>query len=569
MLLAIRIRNVAVIEEAEAEFAEGLNILSGETGAGKSIIIDSVRLILGERADKDMIRTGHDKAVVEAVFDISKISSVKDSLRSVFGEDADDLIISRELSMEGRNVCRVNGHMATLAQLKELTTNILDLHGQHQHQSLLDPDNNIRLLDSYCDNGIIALKSEYAQLRTEYYRLKKQISALQMNEQERTRRLDLLRYQFNEISAAKLMPGEEEDLIRQREILNNYEKLSTALQNAYNSLAGADGDTLGGYQQLENACYSMQEIASYDQKYSSISERLNLLIIEAEDITSQIRTFVDEFSFDVKDIDEIESRLDQISRLKRKYGATVEDILRYYDETALEIEKLENSTFEIESLENQKTKAFNGLVLLGKSISEIRSNAAFVLEKEVEKQLADLGMDKARFHIKVDSEQQEGYNFYPDGIDRVEFLIAANVGEELKHLSSVISGGELSRIMLALKNISADIDHIPTLIFDEIDTGISGNMARAVGEKLVTISSNRQVICVTHSAQIAAMADNHLFIEKTSDDKSTRTSIVHLDEQLRYKEISRLVGGEVSALSDDHAKEIINWSNNYKKKIRS
>ena len=566
MLILIKIKNVAVIEEAEAEFTQGLNILTGETGAGKSIIIDSVNLILGERADRDLIRTGCDKAVVEAIFDIINVPLAKKMLFEMFEDGSDELLITREMSSQGKNICKVNGHIATLNQLKDLTKSILDLHGQHQHQSLLDAGNNIRILDSYCEDSITGLLKEYSKIRAEYVGLQKNISSLQMDETERIRRLDLLKYQSNEISNANLVNGEEEELIRERDMLNNYEKLRSAIDTAYEAMFGGDSENVGAKQQLDNSYTAMQSISAIDDKYNAISERINNLTVEIDDISSIIKSFRDEISYDIRDIDDIESRLESIARLKRKYGSSIEEILEYLAKITLEINLLENNTFEIETLIAKSNEVRKNLLNIGLQLSNLRRNAAGILEQNIVEQLSDLGMEKSRFKINITNDTNEDIKFYPDGIDQVEFLIATNVGEDLKPLSSVVSGGELSRIMLALKTISADIDNIPTLIFDEIDTGISGNVARAVSEKLADIATKRQVICVTHSAQIAAMADNHLYIEKNSDENSTKTQIINLKDDYRYKEISRLVGGStVSSLSDDHAKQIIQWSINYKK----
>ena len=570
MLTHLRIKNIAVIEDAEIELGEGLNILSGETGAGKSIIIDSVNLVLGERADRDMIRSGQDKAFVEAFFDVSDSPLVQRALEDLFEAEYDELVISREMSNKGRNICRINGRMATLVQLREITSNLLDIHGQHQHQSLLNPENHLHILDGFCKDEIKSHLDHYKLHLKKYHEVCHRLESLQMDERDRQRQLEMLQYQLKEIKEVSPVVGEEEELKQTRDKLQNAEEIKASLDRAYSAMFG-DGNTDGAVSSLYQANEGYSKIANIDDAYQAIYERLEQIIVECDDIAEEIREQHHAFEFDMGDMDSIETRLSQLNQLRRKYGPSIEDVITYQARIELQISDLDENEILLDELNRKKTQLEKELMSSGTAISSIRTQYGEKLRELIIRQLTDLGMKNARFLVKIEMEQdaQGKVRYLPDGLDRVEFMITTNVGESLKPLHKIVSGGELSRIMLALKNISANIDAIQTLIFDEIDTGISGEMTRVVGEKLASIALGKQVICVTHAAQIAAMADRHLFIHKEDDTNRTRTKITHLEDDERYKEISRLVGGsKVSALSDEHAKNIINWSKIYKDALK-
>ena len=570
MLLQLSLRNVAVIESAEIAFGDGLNILSGETGAGKSIIIDSVNLILGERADRDLIRTGAQSAFVEALFDISDCPKVRKALYEMYEDNDSELVISRELSSVGRNTCRINGRMATLSQLSQITKDLLDIHGQHEHQSLLSPNNHISVLDAFCKEGLGRVLPEYKQTLKEYNMISDRIKSLETDDQEKQRRLDMLNFQFTEIENMNLEPGEEEDLRARRDILQHAEKIKEAVETSYVMFSGQGDMDEGIAARVDRAGRAIGSISEISEEYAELSKRIEALSIESEDILAELQNMKLGDTYSEGDLDAIESRISDINRLKRKYGTTVEEILEYRDSIKKQIDDLEENEFIIDDLIKKKEKLYAGVKSLAETITGIRREYGAKLSGNIAGQLATLGMERARFDANIRQKQDsEGrLAFFSDGADIVEFFIATNPGEELKPLGKIASGGEISRIMLALKTISSETDDISTVIFDEIDTGISGNMASVVAQKLAKIATGHQVICVTHTAQIAAMADVHNYIEKQTGEESAKTIVESLGEQERYMEISRLVGGNnISQFSDAHAKEIIAWSKTYKQSL--
>jgi DNA repair protein RecN (Recombination protein N) len=572
MLCQLAIRNIAVIERAEITFGEGLNILTGETGAGKSIIIDSVNLVLGGRADRTLIRSGADSAYVEALFDVAGCPSARKLIYDMFGDDDEELVISRELSSKGRNLCRINGHMATITQLSKITKDLLDIHGQHEHQSLLNASNHIKVLDSFCGEQLLNISKHYKQKLKEYNNVCEKINSLKIDEMEKQRKLEMLTFQYKEINSIELQLGEEEELRSQRDAITHSSKIQNAIKNAENSLSGNDNLSGGILERLHTAGQEFTRIASIGDQYKAIAERIEQAYIDCEDILMEIQSIDMEASFSDSDIDKIEGRISDINRLKRKYGNTIEEILEYCSSIKQEIDELDENELVMESLEKKKKLTYDELLSLGKKITNIRELASKKLSKSIVEQLVHLGMEKSKFDVKITQKFSDVGElvFYNNGIDIVEFNIATNPGEPLKPLNKIASGGEISRIMLALKTISSDVDEISTLIFDEIDTGISGNMSSVVAQKLATISKNHQVICVTHTAQIAAMADNHNYIEKNVESVKAKTDIRLLNENERYIEISRLVGGNnISQYSDKHAKEIISWSKTFKNSLNS
>ena len=570
MLLELSLRNIAVIESAEITFGGGLNILSGETGAGKSIIIDSVNLILGERADRELIRTGAQSAYVEALFDISGCPEVRKTLYDMYEDNDSELVISRELSSVGRNTCRINGRMATLSQLSQITKDLIDIHGQHEHQSLLDPQNHIAVLDAFCRRELDALLPCYRKLLKEFSEVKGRIKSLETDDREKQRRLDMLGFQFKEIEDMNLVPGEEEDLRTQRDMLQHAEKIKDSVETSYAMFSGRGDMDEGIAARFDRAERAMDSISEISEEYSELLKRIKALSIESEDILAELQKMKLGDTYSEGDLDSIEARISDINKLKRKYGTTIEDILEYRDSIKKQMDDLEENEFVIGDLVKKSEKLYTELAALAEKITQIRRDYGEKLSRNIVEQLATLGMERARFSADIAQKRDpEGrISFFPSGADIVEFFIATNPGEDLKPLGKIASGGEISRIMLALKTISSQADGIPTVIFDEIDTGISGKMASVVARKLAKIAAGHQVICVTHTAQIAAMADVHNYIEKKTGKDSAKTEVKLLGEPERYVEISRLVGGNnISQFSDAHAKEIIAWSKAYKQSL--
>ncbi|MEX1377579.1 MAG: DNA repair protein RecN [Eubacteriales bacterium] len=571
MLLYLSIKNVAVIERVEIEFEDGLNILTGETGAGKSIVIDSVNLALGERADKNLIRTGADKAVVEGVFDLSKSPLSKALLKGYFDIDDNELVVIRELSANGRNVCKINGHIATLQQLKSITSSLVDIHGQHEHQSLLDESNHLKVIDGFCGERLSQLKRLYIQKYNEYSKTKEEIESMQLNELERQRQIEMYQFQVREIDEAKLQEDEDTYLKEQRDILLNSEDIKKCIDNAHYALSGSE-DGVAVSALLQIAYDNIAALAEMDKSHEELSKRLEQTMIELDDISDEVRVLEHSFDFDLSDLEEIENRLSLLRRLSKKYGSDVNEIIEYRKQIGERLLVLDEHEIILDELLRKEKALYDESFEYAKQMSDIRKDFSMSLKSKILEQLADLGMENSQFEteFKAITDDDGEYMLGKNGIDHVRFLISTNLGEAIKPLHSVVSGGEMSRIMLVLKSITAQIDDIDTLIFDEIDTGISGEMSRVVGEKMAVIASNRQVICVTHSAQIAALSDNHLFITKRIEDNSTKTIINKLTADEKYKEISRLVGGTtMSSLSDEHAKQIINYSNSFKAQHRN
>jgi DNA repair protein RecN (Recombination protein N) len=518
-----------------------------------------------------LIRAGAENAYVEALFDISDCPNVRKTLYDMYEDNESDLLISREISAVGRNVCRINGRMATLSQLSQITNELIDIHGQHEHQSLLNPKNHISVLDAFCKKELALYMSDYKGVYKEYNLLTSRIKALETDDYEKQRRLDMLNFQFNEIEAMSLQPGEEDSLRTQRDVLQHAEKIRRNVETSYDAFYG-DGEMFEGIIGiLTDIKKHIGEIAGMSDEYNELSARMESLLIEGEDIAGEIRTLKFNESYTEGDLDYIEGRISDINKLKRKYGSTVEEILEYRASIRKQIDDLEENEFVIEDLLKRKDKTYLELKELANRITDVRSRKSEELSRNIIDQLSHLGMERAEFDVKITrKESAEGLVFYPNGSDDVEFMISTNPGEPLKPLNRIASGGEISRIMLALKTISSESDKIATVIFDEIDTGISGKMASVVAQKLSTIAVNHQVICVTHTAQIAAMADVHHFIEKQMDESRAKTEVSLLSEKERYMEVSRLVGGNnISQFSDAHAKEIIEWSNDFKKEMKN
>lgn len=552
MLSKLVVKNIALIDSLEVELAGGMNVMTGETGAGKSIIVDSMNLALGERADRELIRTGAKKAVVEAWFaDVSQ--SVNDILVAQEIEVEDDLVLCRELSAAGKNTCRINGTLVTLTVLKQISDQLVDIHGQHEHQSLLHEKNHITMLDSF-DERIKQAKKQVAKAYKEYTTISKRLESLIGNDGDRERRIDILRFQIDEIQKANISEGEEQELVLQKKRLNASEKIMEALSSSYSLLYEAEAANV--LASLKDVSSKLKSITDVDERYEEMSTKVDEAYYALEEIATGIRDEMDECYYDADELEEIEERLHIISSLAKKYGDPL--ITGDYLKTAeQELTDLIDSEALVEQLTQQKNDCKAELYKESVALSNIRKEVAEVFQQRITEQLSDLGMSSASFTVTfADICDQDSCTYSKNGIDDIAFYISTNRGEPQKPLRKIASGGEVSRIMLALKNISADKEGIPTMIFDEIDTGISGRMAQVVAEKLKNISRGRQVVCVTHLPQIASIADRHFVISKHSDESTTTTSLKHIDGESRIVEIARLAGGD-SSVAAQHAKEML------------
>ena len=570
MLLHLEIQNIALIDRVSIDLGNKFNILTGETGAGKSIIIDSINAILGERVSKDLIRTGKDKAVVEAVFQVDneRLASVYESLGLIPEEDG-TLIVSREFTLSGRNICRINGKMVTVSMLKELGELIIDIHGQYDNQSLLRTESHIELLDAFAGERINTLKKEYLKFLDEYKSVRTKLKNLRGDKNERERKIDLLGYQVDEIKKAKLKSGEEEELNRQRLLLANSEKVAEALNSAYELLFQNNSLKSSASDSINEAVAELGSIAKLDSKFSDVVQKLEEVSYQLEDIVETIRKEKDSVEYSPEALEQIEERLDLIFKLKRKYGNSIDEVLKYCRNTQTELDEIIRSEETINNLEDQSKQLSDKLMDISLMLNSERKSAAKILETSIGEELNELEMKNARFKVSIDFDQMTDTNgnrkFSANGLDKIEFLISPNEGEPLKPLSKIASGGEMSRVMLAIKTILADVDRVPTLIFDEIDIGISGKAAQKVGEKLSYISRKHQVICVTHLAQIACMADEHHLIEKISEEGSTKTLVNKLADREIHTEIARLLSGaNISDITIQHAKEMLENAHKFK-----
>ncbi|MGF7397090.1 DNA repair protein RecN [Thermoanaerobacterium thermosaccharolyticum] len=568
MILALSIKNIALIEEAEIKFEDGLNILTGETGAGKSIVIDSMMLLLGGRANKDIIRNGTQKATVEGIFLINShrdlIHNILDEAGIEYEED-DTLIISRDITENGRNYCRVNGRIVSLSFLNKLGTYLVDILGQHEHQFLLDNSKHMSILDNFQDKDFFRIKNLIKDLLEKYNSLNNKLKEFNLDDKEKISRIDLLKYQINEIESANIKPGEEDDLIEKRNILMNSEKLFNYMNESYNLLYKGIGDNASIIDTLSTVLKNLDTSFRIDKKLEKLKDMVESVLYTLEDCSLQIRDYVENIDFNADNLNEIEKRLDLLNNLKRKYGRTIEEIIKYKEEKNDELLKLLNAEKEINKINEEKEKIMAKIKKLSDELHLKRRNVADFLEKKISTVLSELNMPNTIF--KVDIRKKDVPN--ENGMDDVEFLISTNIGEPLKPLEKIASGGELSRIMLALKTILADFDGISTLIFDEVDTGISGKAAQAVAEKIALISRNHQVICVTHLPQITSMADAHYKITKEVNKDKTYIKIEKLNYEGKIKELSRIISGSIMTdTTYNHSKELIDLAQKYKNSIK-
>ena len=538
MLEHLHIRNVALIKESEISFGDGLNILTGETGAGKSMIIDSLQFALGGRAGKDFLRHGEKQAAVEALFSVqSQALTEKLAENGIAPEEDGTLLITRTLSEAGKSVCRINGSTVTVGMLKEIAEDMIDIYGQHEHQSLLNPVKHIRLLDRFCGAGFGEAMEEYKNSRQRLKDLEKQLAILIGDESQREQRMDMLLFQKEEIEAAELREGEEDALLEQKKRLSSMERLIRLTGESITLLYDGDDRAPSACDQLGDALAKLQEAAEYDAALSPLADALADGYAAVEDCARELKRETEKQEADPEELERIEERLQLFYKLKRKYGGSIEAVLEFYEKAVQELEFLSNSSEKAAELSAKKAEEEKRLSALAETLTARRRATAEQVEEQIETALHDMEMKHARFHIQIEEKADWG----ADGKDKGEFLISANAGEPLKPLAKIASGGEMSRVMLALKTVLVDADEIGTFIFDEIDTGVSGRTARRVGEKMRFLGGKRQLLCITHLPQIAAMADNHFLIEKESDAGETVTRVTALDEEGAVREVARLM----------------------------
>ena len=548
MLEVLHIENIAIIEEADIRFEAGFNTLTGETGAGKSIVIDALSAVLGQRTSRELIRTGADKAFVSAIF-----SGVEPSLLAELGitpEEDGSLLLQREIHSDGKSVCRIGGRPVTVGQLKALGSRLLNIHGQHDGQQLLDEEEHLRFLDSF--GRTESLFNTYIEKYNRFTEIQRKMQSLQMDESEKARRVDTLTYQIGELERAQLRAGEEEELSARRNLLRNAEKFISAVSEADYALNGDDsGD--GALGLLRRAQDAIGAVRHLDDGYAALYQRLEALYSEAYDVAATVEDRRESFDFSPNELDEVESRMDQLYRLKKKYGPSVEDMLAYLERCRAELEQIEYAGDTLIRLERELAKAEQAALDAAERLSQGRRQAAEQLSAQILEELRQLDMGKIRFAADM-AEKPLG----PDGIDQVRFLMSANVGEELRPIHKIASGGELARIMLAMKNVLSEQDMVGTMVFDEVDTGVSGRAAQKVAEKMARISRRKQVLCVTHLPQLAAMADTHFSVEKGEQNGRTYTAVQRLDREQRRQELARLTGGShVSQTMLDGAEELL------------
>ena len=532
MLSLLHIENIAVIERSDISFNPGFNVLTGETGAGKSIVIDAISAILGERAYRDMIRTGANKASVRAVFtDVPKLQWFEDN-----GVEYDsETVIQREIYLDGKNVCRVNGSLVSVSILRKLGIQLINIHGQHDSASLLDEANHLGFLDAFADNE--ALRVDYSEKYHAVAALRHEIDRMTMDESEKLRRMETLRYQIEEISRAQLEAGEDEILEERRKLLQNAEKLSDGINAAVECLYGGD-ETDGAATLLAQAERELARLSRYTDAFTQLHDQVADLMYQVQDVAEQARDSRDDLSYSADELEQIEARLDVIHRLRRKYGVTCADILEYLEKAKAELDEIEFADDHLERLKGKLKKAEKAAWEAAFALRENRKATAVGLSQRILTELSQLDMPRVQFSCEFEETELSA-----DGADNVVFYMSANAGEALKSMSKVASGGELARIMLAMKNVLAEKDQVNTLIFDEVDTGVSGRAAQKVAEKLRSVAAHKQVLCVTHLPQLAALANTHLLIAKSERDGRTYTTVTPLDIEGRKLELARIIGG--------------------------
>ncbi|WEG14324.1 DNA repair protein RecN [Pullulanibacillus sp. KACC 23026] len=566
MLAELRIENFAIIEKLTISFNQGLTVITGETGAGKSIIIDAISLLVGGRGSSEYVRHGTEQADIEALFEIP--SDPEHSLNVIlkeFGIDVQDdmIILRRTIHKNGKSICRVNGRLVTISQIREIGQYLIDVHGQHEHQELMVADLHIKLLDRMGGEHLETVKKTYTELYDKALAIQKEIEKWSKNEQEAAARLDLLGFQIQEIEAAHLDPEEEPQLLEERQRFANFEKLFKGLNRSYGAL-NDDHRTLDSFRE---ALFEMETLMGLDAHLDTIYENMSNSFYLLEEQVHQLSQYIDELEYDPSRVDLVEARLDELNHLKRKYGRTIEEVLSYYEDIKKEFDQLTDRDLTIGNLEKQYKELLLSLNQAGDALTKIRQEEAERLDEAINRELKDLYMEKASFKVSIQPIEvtEDIRTFSRHGKERVEFLITTNPGEPLKPLSKIASGGELSRIMLAIKSHFKSYRGTTSIIFDEVDTGVSGRVAQAMGEKIYALSKGSQVFCITHLPQVASMADSHLYISKEVSDNRTTTSVSELKGEEQVAELARMISGvEMTDLTKQHAKELLELA--YKRK---
>ena len=554
MLQELSIKDFAIIDEIQISFQPKMTVLTGETGAGKSIIIDALGLLAGGRGSTEFIRKGEKKAVIQGLFTLPREANTYNILEE-YGIDSEDgqIILQRDLYRGGRNICRINGMMVNLATLRKVGETLIDIHGQNEHQELMKPENHIDLLDEY-DKKTSQLRNQYQVVYQNYRKLKLSMEKKEADEKAWAQRLDMLNFQVKEIEEAGLKINEEDELVEEKNKLDNFQAIHDALELSYQILSGEKIDVVGN---LGNAMNELSDVSDLSENLQEINTKISDAFYSLEDVARDISDELDSMEWNGERLNEIEERLELIHQLKRKYGDTIEDILHYHIRIVKELREMENAEQNSEKQERQLSEALEKVKELAIKLSKQRKKSAKKLEKMIHEQLSALYMDKAVFEVKFLNNSK----LYSKGIDKVEFYIQTNPGEEMGPLAKIASGGELSRIMLALKTIFSQKMGVTSIIFDEVDTGVSGRVAQAIAEKISQISNNSQVLCITHLPQVAAIADNHYYISKSVNDGRTETSLKELDEKQKIREIARMLSGsEITELTLKHAEELIKMS---------
>ncbi len=563
MLHSLYIKNFALIDDIEVTFEKGLSVVTGETGAGKSMLIDALQVALGSRASSDFIRAGREKAVVQATFDVSELPFVKQRLAEL-GIDCEEdplLIFSRELARSGKNVCRVNGRLTNLSVYREAGIGLVDMLGQHEQQTLLNQDRHRWLLDRLGGGELLSQVQKIKGIYQQWKEATAQLAELEKSARELARRLDMLTFQVQEINKAELTVGEEEELFNERRLLVNSEKISRLAGEIYHSLYGGEARVKPAVETVGMAASSLRELCQIDESLSGLLEMVESALYQLEDVAREISSYSDKIEYSPERLDIIEHRLSLIKQLKYKYGSTVEEILAFKDTALVEIDHLANSTDRAEELKRNITALAKEWRKEATVLGKLRREAADKLEEDVARELNYLEMKGLAFKVGI----KQRTDLSSQGLEEIEFLIAPNPGEPPRPLQKIASGGELSRIMLALKVLLARLDEVPTLIFDEVDTGVGGKALQAIGEKLAHIGGTKQVICVTHGPQVACFADTHYLISKSVEDGHARTSVDRLDEAGRVTELARMLAGrEITDVVKNHASQMLKMSAVYK-----
>lgn len=560
MLSELSIKNFAIIESLSISFDKGLTVLSGETGAGKSIIIDAIHLLVGGRGSSEFVRHGEEKAEIEGLFQIDSEQHPLYIRASEFGIDVEEgmIVLRRDIYKSGKSVCRINGKLVTISILRELGGVLVDIHGQHEHQELMDESKHLSLLDQFGGEEIAKRLEEYENTYRLYDKTLRNLKALSENEQQMAHRLDLISFQLEEIQNADLKIDEDEQLYEEKSRLANFEKIHESLNLSYSALQGENK----GLDWLGLAMNHLETAAAIDSSYKELSESVTNSFYLLEDVARTLRNELGVLEYDPERMSGIEERLNEINGLKRKYGKTIEEVLEYGAKIEEELDTLQNKETHIEQLQKELRSYEKDLSIEARELSHMRQKCAGVLTEWIHRELKELYMEKTVFEVRFTSDYG---SFSPTGCDKVEFFLSTNPGEPLKPLSKIASGGELSRIMLALKSIFSKHQGVTSIIFDEVDTGVSGRVAQAIAEKIYRVSVDSQVLCISHLPQVAAMSDTHLYIAKEIRDGRTRTSVQKLDENEKIKEIGRMISGvEITDLTKEHAKELLHLAKEMK-----